>query len=118
MARLTRLIGEGPASDLMMTGRIIPASEALQMRLVDRVVPPAKLLDVAREVAVQIADNPAAGVRAIKKIMQEETLLSLEEADDYELRAFVACLDTEEARERIRAFVEKRLKGNNGTDET
>lgn len=114
MARLTRLIGEGHAAYLMMSGHTIDASEALQIRLVDRVVSSEKLMEVTREMAERIARNPATGVQAIKKIMQGEALLSPYEADDYELRAFVECIDTEDARKRIRAFASKRLKGKNG----
>lgn len=116
MARLSRLVGEGPAAFLMMSGHTISADEALRIGLVDRVVPPPSLMETAREMAERIARNPSVGVQAIKKIMQGETLLSPYEADDYELRAFVECIDKEDAQKRIRAFAARRLKGKNGKD--
>lgn len=110
MARLTRLVGRGWASDLMLTGRTIDAHEALRIRLIDRVVPPSELMPAAEALARQIADNPSAGVHAVKSVMREEENLILEEADDFELRAFGRCVETEEAQARIRAFVEKKAR--------
>jgi enoyl-CoA hydratase len=111
MSRLTRLIGPGRAGDLMLTGRIIPAPEAFQMGLVDRLTPPNRLMETARETAMTIAGHPPAGIQAIKRIMLEETLLSNEEADDYELRVFRECVGSDEAQERIQEFINRKKSG-------
>lgn len=107
MARLTRLIGRGWASDLMLTGRMISAHDALEIHLIDRVVPAASLMETAEALARQIAANPAAGVRAIKAVLRTEDDLPLAETDDYELRVFGTCVGTDEAQEKIRAFIRK-----------
>lgn len=107
MARLTRLIGRGWASDLMLTGRTIAAHEALAIGLVDRVVPAASLMETAETLAKQIADNPIEGVRAIKAILRAEEEMPLAKTDDYELRVFEQCARTDDAQAQIRAFVRR-----------
>ena len=108
MSRLRRLVGRGWASELMLTGRTISAREALDIRMVDHVVPTEELMARAEDIAGQIAGNPTVGVRAIKTILQEEEYLPPDEADDYELRVFGKCIETEDAQDSIKAFVEKK----------
>lgn len=55
--RLPRIVGKGAAKELLFSGRLVEAHEALRMRLVNRVVPDAQLIDIARDLAVTIANN-------------------------------------------------------------
>jgi enoyl-CoA hydratase/carnithine racemase len=68
---LPSLVGRGRASELLMTARAVGAPEAERIGLVNRVVPDGQLLEAALDVAGQIAANPAAGVRAIKRLLRE-----------------------------------------------
>lgn len=66
LVRLPRLIGLGPARDLLYTGRRLDAAEAHRLGLVDRLVPPADLLPAAHALAAEIAANAPLAVRAVK----------------------------------------------------
>jgi enoyl-CoA hydratase/carnithine racemase len=107
---LPRLVGMARAAELLITGRLLSAEEALAMGLVSRVVPDADLLPTARAVAAEIARDTAPVSVAITKWMlwnmQSET--DLARADDVDARAFWWTGMQPDAREGIKAFLEKR----------
>jgi enoyl-CoA hydratase/carnithine racemase len=107
---LPRLVGMARAAELLMTGRILDAREALAFGLVSRVVADAELLATARAVATEIARDTAPVSVAITKWllwhMQSET--DLERADDLDARAFWWTGTQPDAREGVRAFLAKR----------
>jgi enoyl-CoA hydratase len=84
--RLPRLIGAGRAADLILTGRAVPAAEALAMGLVDRVVPDGQALTTARELAAQLADLPQVCMRNDLQSLREQADLALDAALANELR--------------------------------
>jgi enoyl-CoA hydratase len=84
--RLPRLIGQGRALDLVLTGRAVSAEEALQMGLVNRVVDKSKALDAALELADAIAEFPQRGLRGDRMSLYEQWALSWEQARVNELR--------------------------------
>jgi enoyl-CoA hydratase len=84
--RLPRLIGQGRALDLILTGRAVPAEEALQMGLVNRVVEKGKALDTALEMAQTLAEFPQQGMRGDRMSLYEQWSLPLEQACINELR--------------------------------
>jgi enoyl-CoA hydratase len=84
--RLPRLIGQGRALDLVLTGRAVSAEEALQMGLVNRVVEKGKALDAALELAHAIAEFPQRGLRGDRMSLYEQWALSWEQARVNELR--------------------------------
>ena len=107
--RLTRLVGPARAKDLVLTGRIVDATEALQIGLVDRVVPAGEsVYDAALELVARYVDGPAAAIRAAKQAIDASLDLSLEEGLALESRLFVDLFATDDRREGMAAFVEKR----------
>jgi enoyl-CoA hydratase/carnithine racemase len=106
---LAHIVGFGQALELMLTGRIIDAHEAARIGLVNRVVPPEKLLEDAIDTAQEIAFNPAESVMAVKRLawqnLDEADIPTIQEREGIELRAAIA---RPEFKEAVRAFLEKR----------
>ncbi len=106
---LPRLIGAGRAWELMLTGRIIDASEADRIGLVTRVVDDDALLDSALETAALIAGNSPWGVRMTKEVGWSQLEIgSLQAGIDLENRTQILSGQTGDMREAISAFLEKR----------
>lgn len=105
---LTRLIGLNRAKELCFTGRMFPAREALELGLVNRVLPPAELLAAAQELARELARGPTAAIGLTKSLLNLAPTASLEEMAEYEAYALAVVLSTEDHREGLRAFREKR----------
>jgi enoyl-CoA hydratase/carnithine racemase len=107
---LPRLVGMARAAEVLLTGRILSAREALDFGIVSRVVPDAELLPAARALAVEIARDTAPVSVAITKWMlwgmEGET--DVERADDLDARAFWWTGTQPDAREGVKAFLEKR----------
>jgi enoyl-CoA hydratase len=106
--RLRRQIPYTLAMDLLLTGRHIPAEEALRIGLIGRVVPDGQALAEAKKVAEQIAANGPLAVQAIKRSVIETEGLPEKEALAKELEIGWPILSTEDAKEGPRAFAEKR----------
>ncbi len=106
--RLTRLIGRGRALDLMLTGRIITAAEALQWGLVQSVVPQAELMPTVRKLAADLAVKPKLATLAILQAVHDGMQLGLEQALHVEEGLFAYCCGTEDKNEGCQAFLEKR----------
>jgi enoyl-CoA hydratase len=106
--RLPRLIGKGNAKELILTGKMITAQEALQMGIVNRVFPLASLMEETKKVAAQIAANGAIGVRLAKRVTDAGFNMDLEKACSLESHAFGLCFSTDDQKEGMTAFVEKR----------
>jgi enoyl-CoA hydratase/carnithine racemase len=105
-----RLIGMARAADVLLTGRMIPAREALDLGLVSRVVPDTDLLPTARALAGEIARETAPVSVAITKwlLWNMQTETDLERADDLDARAFWWTGTQPDVREGVKAFLEKR----------
>jgi enoyl-CoA hydratase len=108
--RLPRLVGLGNARELIFTGRIIDATEALSIGLVNRVVPDADLIDAARELAGRIAQNSALAIRFAKMILNGYPDMSTEATIALESTAQAACFEDPEKYERMTAFLERKKK--------
>src|SRR4030043_126123 len=106
--RLPRLIGKAKAKELILTGKIISAQEANQMGIVNRVFPLASLMEETKKVALQIAGNGAIGVRLAKMVVDAGFNMDLTEACTLESYAFSFGFTTEDQKEGMTAFVEKR----------
>lgn len=106
--RLTRLVGSAMAAELIMTGRMIRADEALRIGLVNRVVPQDELLDTAKATALEIAGKGPLAVAAAKRLILDGADLGLERANSMEATAFGAIFATEDQAEGMQAFLEKR----------
>ena len=106
---LPRIVGLGIASEMMLTGRLVEAEEALRIGLVNRVVPAEELLAAAERVAGEIAGNSPFGVRMTKQVLHRNVdAQSLESAIELENRTQVIATRTEDMAEALGAFLEKR----------
>jgi enoyl-CoA hydratase len=106
--RLTRAVGKAKAMDLILTGRMMDAAEAERSGLVARVVPAAALLAEAMKTADTIAAMSLPSVMAAKEAVNRAFEISLAEGVAFERRVFHALFATEDQKEGMAAFVEKR----------
>ena len=106
--RLTRLVGQTKAMEMCLTGRVMDAAEAERAGLVARVLPATDLMDEALRVATVIADLSLPAVMAIKDAVRRAGDLALADGIRYERRLFHALFATEDQKEGMRAFSEKR----------
>lgn len=105
---LTRLIGMNRAKELCFTGRTITAGEALALGLVNRVLPAAELMPAALELAHELARGATAAIGLTKSLLHLAPTATIEEMAEFEAYALAVTLSTEDHREGIRAFREKR----------
>ena len=106
--RLTRFVGKAKAMDMILTGRTMDAAEAERSGLVSRVVPAGKLLDEALGVARRIAELSRPSVMIAKEAVNRAYETTLTEGVRFERRVFHSLFATEDQKEGMAAFVEKR----------
>ncbi|NNG04858.1 MAG: enoyl-CoA hydratase [Inquilinus sp.] len=106
--RLTRLVGKSKAMEMCLTGRMMDAQEAERSGLVSRVVPTAELVDEALKVAERIADMSQPIVLMAKEAVNRAYESTLAEGILFERRLFHATFATEDQKEGMAAFAEKR----------
>jgi enoyl-CoA hydratase len=106
--RLTRLVGEGKSMELILTGKIIPAEEALAIGLVNSVVEPEALMETVMAVAEGIAEKSPVALQAAKEAVKTAARANLREGLDREIDLFALCFASEDKEEGVTAFLEKR----------
>jgi enoyl-CoA hydratase len=106
--RLPRFVGKSKAMDLVLTGRMMDAAEAERCGLVSRVVPLAQLMDEALAAAEKIAGMSLPATMVAKEAVNRAFETTLAEGIRFERRMFHACFATEDQKEGMAAFVEKR----------
>ena len=106
--RLVRAVGPGRAKEMIYTARSIKADDALRVGLVNAVYPQAELMPAAMKLAGTIAKNAPIAVRACKKAINEGTQVDMDSAIVIEEKLFGSCFETEDQREGMQAFLEKR----------
>jgi len=106
--RLTRAVGKTKAMDLILTGRMMDAAEAESAGLVARVVPAANLMEEAMKVADTIATMSLPSVLAAKEAVNRAFESSLAEGVIFERRIFHSLFATDDQKEGMKAFIEKR----------
>jgi enoyl-CoA hydratase len=106
--RLTRAIGPYRAMELILTGEMISAQEAARYGLVNHVCPADALLGEARRLAEKIASRPPLAVQMAKDAVRYAAETTLREGLEIEKRNFYLLFDTQDQKEGMRAFVEKR----------
>jgi enoyl-CoA hydratase/carnithine racemase len=104
--RLPRLIGPARAKDMIFTGRFVPAAEALQLGLVDRVVPDDQVYQAARDLVSRYAAGPAVALRAAKQAVDSGLETDLATGLEIERLHFAALFATEDQRAGMRSFIE------------
>ncbi|HKW88997.1 MAG TPA: enoyl-CoA hydratase-related protein [Candidatus Acidoferrales bacterium] len=106
--RLARLCGKGVAHELVLTGDMISADEALRVGLVNHVVEPAELIPTAESIAKKIIANAPLAVKFAMEAVEHGMEMPQEEGLFLEATLFGLCCATEDMREGTRAFIEKR----------
>ena len=106
--RLPLAVGKAKAMDLLFTGRTIDAAEADRIGLVSRVVPAAEALDVALQVATELSQLPVQALMMIKESVNRAYEGPLSEGLLFERRAIHSLFNTEDQKEGMSAFIEKR----------
>jgi enoyl-CoA hydratase len=106
--RLPRLIGKGRAKELIFTGKMVSASEAYEMGMVNKVVSLDQLMDAVKEVAGKIAKNGPIAVSIAKNLVDVGDDMPLDDGCLMESRSFGMCCATEDKKEGMKAFLEKR----------
>jgi enoyl-CoA hydratase len=106
--RLTRFIGKSKAMDMILTGRMMDAAEAERCGLVSRVVPADQLLDEALKAADKIASYSQPIVMMTKETVNRAFETTMEEGIRFERRLFLSMFATEDQKEGMKAFIEKR----------
>ena len=106
--RLTRFVGKSKAMDMNLTGRFMDAEEAERSGLVSRVVPVKRLMEVALEVAAKIAEKSQLSTVAAKDAVNRSYETTLAEGLLFERRVFHSMFATDDQKEGMSAFVEKR----------
>lgn len=104
--RLPRLIGPARAKDIIYTGRFVPAPEALEIGLVDRVVPDAETYHAARDLVTRYATGPALALRAAKQAIDGGLETDLDTGLEIERLHFSGLFATEDQRAGMRSFIE------------
>lgn len=112
--RLPRLVGQGRAMLLNLTGEFVDAATAERWGLVDRVVPAASVLDETVALAAGIAAQSPHAVAVLKEVARTTRDLPLTDGMRVEADAFQRCIDSEDGAEGIAAFVEKRTPAFTG----
>ena len=105
---LPRLVGEAKAIELMMTGEIVDAAEALRIGLVNRVVPADRLAAETDALAELLAGRPPRSLAAIKHGVYASGSRTLDANLGFEVDSQIGCFGTDDAREGVAAFFEKR----------
>ena len=112
--RLTGLVGEGRAMEMILTGRMITAKEAHQYGIVNFIFDSEELKAKTMEMANTIAEKSSYAVERAKKCVKAVARMSLEEGLKYEQDMFIECFKSEDGKEGIAAFIEKRKANFNG----
>jgi enoyl-CoA hydratase len=106
--RLTRAVGKYKAMEMILTGRRIGAEEAKTLGLVSRVVPKEAYLEEAKKVANEIASKSPVAVRLAKMAVNKAFEMGLSDGLDFERELFYLLFASEDAKEGMKAFMEKR----------
>ncbi len=106
--RLSRLVGRSKALELILTGDLLSASEARDLGLISQVLPPEELLRAAQGLARKIASKGQLAVRAALRAVTHGAELALQEGLRQEAQLFAYLCDSDDKREGVQAFLEKR----------
>ncbi len=106
--RLSRLVGKGKAKELIFSAKVIGSAEALIWGIANKVSKPEELLNDARATATQISQKGPLAVQMAKQVMNEGFDLPLPEGLAKERNTFPKCFNTEDLKEGLAAFLEKR----------
>ncbi|MFP3187840.1 MAG: enoyl-CoA hydratase-related protein [Sulfolobaceae archaeon] len=113
--RLIRLIGKGKAMEMMMTGDRIPAREAERLGLVNKVVPLTELEKETRNFAIKLAEKPPVALKLVKLLVNQGLDIPILAGVNMESLGWGVVFSTEDAKEGVNAFFEKRKPNFKGS---
>jgi 3-hydroxypropionyl-coenzyme A dehydratase len=113
--RLIRLIGKGKAMEMMMTGDRIPAREAERLGLVNKVVPLTELEKETRNFAIKLAEKPPVALKLVKLLVNQGLDIPILAGLNMESLGWGVVFSTEDAKEGVNAFFEKRKPNFKGS---
>jgi len=116
--RLPRLVGKSLAKELCLTGEFIKSETAQAIGLANKIFPPDKLMEETMKTAKLIASHGRASVRAVKQVIDRGAQIELRSACALEVGAFTAVFSSSDAKEGLKAFLEKRNPEFKGTYES
>jgi 2-(1,2-epoxy-1,2-dihydrophenyl)acetyl-CoA isomerase len=105
---LPQLVGHAKAAELFYTGDMFDAKTALELGIVNRLVPADKLMEEAKKFAMTIVTGPRVASRALKQVLFGNDRNVLTKALEYEVEEQIRCFESEDSAEGLRAFFEKR----------
>ncbi|HLX84421.1 MAG TPA: enoyl-CoA hydratase-related protein [Terriglobales bacterium] len=105
---LLRQVGEKIARDLLLTGRIFDAAEALRLGLLNEIVPPEKLLERAGQLAAQLSENSPLSLSNTKRLLTDHARSELDSQIEAAVRENAGIRESDDFREGIESFLEKR----------
>ena len=106
--RLTRLVGKYRAMEMVLVGEYVDAAEARRLGLVNKVVPVELLLEEAKAIAGKIAAKPPLAVKFVKESINKALNTTLDEGLEFERKSFYLLFSSEDRKEGMKAFLEKR----------
>jgi enoyl-CoA hydratase len=106
--RLPQFVGKSMAKEMIFTGKIIDAKTAERLGLVNAVVPPDQLMFVVRELATEIANKSSVSIKLAKELINSSLETRLKVGEKHEAEAFGIVASTEDFKEGVAAFLEKR----------
>ncbi len=106
--RLTRAVGKVKAMEMVLTGRMITADEALRWGLINKIVPVESYMDEARAWAKEIASKPPVAVKAAKESILKSFDTTMEGGLEFERKSFYLLFASQDQKEGMKAFTEKR----------
>jgi enoyl-CoA hydratase len=112
--RLPRLVGKGPAMQILLTGEMVSAADALRIGLVNQVVPQSELLATAETIAKKIIANAPVAVKFVLEAVNRGMEMTENEGQFLEATLFGLCCATDDMKDGTKAFLEKRAANFNG----
>ncbi|BAB05715.1 enoyl-CoA hydratase-related protein [Halalkalibacterium halodurans] len=113
--RIQKIVGQGVAKELLYFGEMIGAERALALHLVNKVVPAEELLQAAKDWAEKLAAKPTIAMRTLKSVVNTGANVDLESGLSMEAAGFAVTFQTDDRKEGMNAFVEKRKPVYKGT---
>ena len=106
--RLPKIIGKNNAMEICLTGRTFTAQEAKELGLVNRITNSDNLMELTKQIAQEISQKPIDSIIATKELIKKSIWVSIEEGLSYEKKLFYELLSSEDGKEGLSAFLEKR----------
>ncbi len=112
--RTAKLVGLAKAKELIFTGKVITAAEGYEMGIINKVVPDDQLMGAVTELAAKMLSAGPVGIRLAKACINKSLFMDIDSGLDFEAEAFGLCFGTQDQKEGMSAFLEKRTPTYSG----